>query len=71
MNNKQFYIVLILLIILIALTVSLHHQPENSELNEARSKVVLQNFTTNIYIEKVEGNGNSFGDNNKIKNCES
>ena len=29
----------------------------------------IQMFLTTIYIEKLEGNGNAFGDNNKIENA--
>lgn len=68
MNQKQFYIVLIILIILVALVVSSHYQISKMELRETRSILLLQNFDTTINIDKVEGNGNSFGDNNQITN---
>ena len=70
--NKYVLILILLFIVLIVymdlrfekleLAIAQHNTSDN--LDESS----FQMYLTNIYIEKVEGNGNAFGDNNKIEN---
>lgn len=73
MNNKQFYSIAILLIVIICILGSINSKIDRAELvvsGQGRPYQInnYQSFITTIKIEKVEGNGNAFGDNNQVEN---
>lgn len=73
MNNKQYYILIVVLLIIVV--VALYHTNARLDRIElatsGQGKVVQMHattFQTSINIDKVEGNGHAFGDNNKVEN---
>jgi hypothetical protein len=74
MNNKHFLILLILLIVVLIFMARINARISNLELALSRDngpmRIYNQNHQHNfsINIEKVEGYGHAFGDNNKIEN---
>ena len=75
MNNKQFYTFIILFLLVCIILISLHQKIDKMgfAFAEQIKQVQLTNkspvtIMSSVQIEKVVGNGNVFGDNNKIEN---
>lgn len=75
MNNKNTVLILILMVIIVGAIIHFNSRLNNMQLYIGQKEsqnlsnfTFNQNFTSSINIEKVEGNGNSFGDNNIITN---
>jgi len=79
MNTKDSQVIFVLLLVLFIVMIAINCRMERIEvaLAERSQTGQLTNGTLNIFvttlmnIEKVEGNGNAFGDNNKIENTNS
>ncbi len=76
MNTKYFYLILALLILLFLigfyLNVRLNKMEliilENGNAEKIHNTILYQSFQTSINIDTVQGDGNTFGDNNTIEN---
>ena len=74
MKNKNTYLIIILLIVVVGAIFYFNHRLNAIEMAiENKGRIIkipniTQNVMTAIKIDKIEGNGNVFGDYNKIEN---
>lgn len=79
MNSKNSQVIFVLLVVLFIVMIAINCRMDRIEVALAErsqtgqlSNSALNIFVSNIInIEKVEGNGNAFGENNKIENTNS
>jgi hypothetical protein len=79
MNSKDSQVIFVVLLVLFILMIAISYRIERIEmaLVERSQNGQISNSSFNVLvtsiinIEKVEGNGNAFGNNNKIENTNS
>jgi len=70
-NKKELWLIICLLIVIVFITASINEKLGNNQVQAGMPnlKIYSHNPTHNTYkIERVEGNGNAFGDMAKICN---